>query len=210
MSLILSLYNAANPLSVSVFPEVPVEGEPIIVTFNLKNPSVQSTHVNYHLFANSNMVMRGSAELAPLASKRYYYTYINPLEVGEQVTFSVRAASGSEEYEEFVSLPAYPPQVWTSFISFAGFSTSAMNYMATMAYYDKSFGNNSMINTGVIFSIILIGLLIYLELSEAEADKAKTNYLSLRTRFKRLSGVLFVIFIGMVVTQITLIIGRIG
>ncbi|MEZ5336049.1 MAG: hypothetical protein R2741_12860 [Methanolobus sp.] len=156
--------------------------------------------------------MKGSAELPPFASKSYHYTYINPLEVGEQVTFSVRAVSGSEKYEEFVSLPAYPPQVWSSFTSFAGFSTSAMNYMATMAYYDQSFGDNSMINTGVIFSIILIALLIYLELSEVATDesKSKSVFLALRTRFRRLSGILFVIFIGMVFTQIALIIGRIG
>lgn len=210
-SLLVSVHNAADPVSVSVFPEVPVEGEPLLVTFNLKNPALQATDASYQLYANGELVMEGSSALAPLATKNYQYTYVNPLELGEQITFDVRATVDGVIYDEYVSLPAYPPQVWSSFVSFATFSMSATDYMTTMAYYDQEIAGGSALNVGVIFSIVLIGLLIYLELSESGKSNKSLGILGgLRIRMSRLSGVLFVIFVGMVFTQIALIIGKVG
>ncbi|MBN2109655.1 MAG: hypothetical protein JW705_01010 [Methanosarcinaceae archaeon] len=210
-SLLVGLYDAASPVSVSVFPEVPVEGEPVLVTFNLKNPAMHASSADYELYMNGNLILQGATELSPLASKKYQYTYENPLEMGEQVTFLVRSTVDGTYYEDYISLPAYPPQVWSSFVSFATFSTSVMSYMTTMAYYDQSFGDNAVLNVGVIFSVVLIGLLIYLELTEPQLyDKSFRVLGNLRIRFGRLSGVLFVIFVGMVFTQIALILGKVG
>jgi len=210
-SLVVGLHDAAAPVSVSVFPQVPAEGEPLLVTFNLNNPSVQDTSADYQLYANGDLVMQGATELSPLSSKKYQYTYENPLEMGEQVTFVVRSTVDGSEHEEYVSLPANPPQVWSSFVSFATFSTSVMSYMTTMAYYDQAFGDSSVLNVSVIFSIVLIGLLIYLELTEPSLSEKSFKFIgNLRIRFSRLSGVLFVIFVGMVFTQIALIIGKVG
>ncbi|MEZ5336052.1 MAG: hypothetical protein R2741_12875 [Methanolobus sp.] len=210
-SLLLSVHNAASPVSMSVLPEVPVEGEPVLVTFNLNNPSLVTTDASYQLYANGKLVMEGSSELSPLATKNYQYTYVNPLEMGEQITFVVKSTIGAEVYEEQVALPAYPPQVWTSFVSFASFSTSVMSYMTTMAYYDQAFGESTALNVGVIFSVVLIGLLIYLELTDSSSSNKSLKVLGdMRIRFSRLSGILFVIFVGMVFTQIALIIGKVG
>ena len=210
-SLTLGLHDAAAPLSVSVFPEVPSEGEPLLVSFNLKNPSIEESSTDYQLYANGNLVMEGSTELSPLSTKKYQYTYVNPLEIGEQITFYVKSTSGGVESEEYISMPAYPPQVWSSFVSFATFSTTVMSYMTTMAYYDQSFSDGAALNVALIFSVVLITLLIYLELSEPHLyDKSFKVMGNLRIRFARLSGILFVIFVGMVFTQIALIIGKVG
>ena len=210
-SLTFGLHDATAPLSVSVFPEVPSEGEPLLVFFNLKNPSIEESSTDYQLYANGNLVMEGSTELSPLSTKKYQYTYVNSLEIGEQVTFYVKSTSGGVESEEYISLPAYPPQVWSSFVSFATFSTTVMSYMTTMAYYDQSFSDGAALNVGLIFSVVLITLLIYLELSEPHLyDKSFKVMGDLRIRFARLSGILFVIFVGMVFTQIALIIGKVG
>jgi hypothetical protein len=210
-SLVVGLHDAAAPVSVSVFPEVPVEGQPILVTFNLNNPSVQSNLVDYELYANGKLIMNGASELSPMSSKKYEYTYVNPLEMGEQVTFVVKSTIDGKNHDESISLPAYPPQVWSSFVSFASFSTSVMSYMTTMTYYDQVFENGATLNVSVIFSIVLIGLLIYLELTEPSLTEKSFKFIgNLRIRFSRLSAVLFVIFIGMVFTQVALIIGKVG
>lgn len=210
-SMITGLQDASDPLSVTVFPEVPVENEPLLVTFNLNNPSLAASSADYQLYANGELVMEGATELLPFSSKKYQYTYVNPLEKGEQITFMVKSTIDGQVYEEYMSLPAYPPQVWSSFVSFASFSTTVMSYMTTMAYYDEAFADNSGLNVGVILSVVLILLLIYLELTEPSINQRTFKVLGdLRTRFSNLSGVLFVIFIGMVFTQIALIIGKVG
>lgn len=210
-SLVVGLHDAAAPVSVSVFPQVPSEGVPVVVTFNLNNPSLLAASADYELYANGKLMMEGATELAPLSNKKYQYTYVNPLEMGEQVTFLVKSNMDGKNHDEYMSLPAYPPQVWSSFVSFATFSTSVMSYMTTMAYYDQAFGDNSTLNVSVIFSIVLIGLLIYLELTEPSLPGKSFKFIGdLRIRFSRLSGILFVIFIGMVFTQVALIIGKVG
>ncbi|WP_394697738.1 hypothetical protein [uncultured Methanomethylovorans sp.] len=210
-SLVVGLHDAAAPLSVSVFPEVPVEGKPVLVTFNLNNPSLHSNSVDYELYANGKRVMEGTTELSSLSSEKYQYTYVNPLKMGEQITFAVKSTMDGKSHDESVSLPAYPPQVWSSFVSFASFSTSVMSYMTTMTYYDQVFENGATLNVSVIFSIVLIGLLIYLELTEPSLTEKSFKFIGdLRIRFSRLSTVLFVIFIGMVFTQVALIIGKVG
>ncbi len=210
-SLIVGLHDAAAPVSVSVFPQVPSEGVPVVVTFSLNNPSIHTTSADYELYANGKLIMEGVAELDPLSNKKYQYTYVNPLEMGEQVTFLVKSNMDGKSHDEYMSLPAYPPQVWSSFVSFASFSTSVMSYMTTMAYYDEAFGDNTALNVGVIFSIVLIGLLIYLELTDPSLNQRSFKVIGdLRIRFGRLSGVLFIIFIGMVFTQVALIIGKVG
>lgn len=210
-SLVVGLHDAAAPVSVSVFPQVPSEGVPVVVTFNLNNPSLLAASADYELYANGKLMMEGATELSPLSNKKYQYTYVNPLETGEQVTFLVKSNMDGKSHDEYMSLPAYPPQVWSSFVSFATFSTTAMSYMTTMAYYDQAFGDNSTLNVSVIFSIVLIGLLIYLELTEPSLPGKSFKFIGdLRIRFSRLSGILFVIFIGMVFTQVALIIGKVG
>jgi len=211
VSLVVGLHEASEPVSVSVFPTVPMEDEPLVVTFNLNNPSIQGTSADYQLYANGKLVMQGATELSAVSSKKYQYTYENPLEMGEQITFVVKSTLDGSDHEEYVSLPAYPPQVFSSFVSFATFSTSVMSYMTTMAYYDQAFGNNSVINVGLIFSIVLIALLIYLELTEPSLSERSFKFIgNLRIRFSKLSSVLFIIFVGMVFTQIALIIGKVG
>ncbi len=210
-SLLVGLHDTSAPLAVSVFPQVPVEGEPLQVSFNLNNPSASAANSDYQLYANGELVMEGSALLSPSSSKKYQYTYVNPLEMGEQITFMVKSSVGDKDYTEYISLPAYPPQVWSSFVSFASFSTTVMTSMTTMSYYDQSFTSGSALNIGVIFSVVLILMLIYLELTEPRLQGKSVKVLgNLRVRFSRLSGVLFIIFVGMVFTQIALIIGKVG
>lgn len=219
----ISLNSLSSPVALSAFPEVPREGEPIILSFSLKNLDLKETTYAYEFYANGKKILEGSAVLRPLSSKQYSYAYRNPLKLGEQVTFLLKAAAPSNTYEETLSMPAYPPQVWSSFVSFATFSTSMAGMsssmglsssmgssmgmsLTSMAYYQNSFGTNKAFNVGVIFSVVLIMILIHVELTEPFM-KARNLLGRLRARFNKLSAILFIIFVAMVFTQIIMIIG---
>ena len=128
----LTTLASSDPVTMVVVPEVPREGEPIIATFNFNNPSPQTITTEYQFYANGELLQAGTATIPPRSSKQYQYAYQNPLQLGEQVNFVVKTHSGLGSYEKTTSLPSYPPQIWSSFVSFAAFSTSVMSSMTAM------------------------------------------------------------------------------
>lgn len=207
---IASFSSVSNPVKLYIFPEVPQEGEPIIVTFSMKNYGLADSPYSYTLYANGEEVMSGRTIISPLSSKKYQYAYVNGLEVGEKVSFVVKVQSVGNDYEEVVTAPPYHPHVWSSFVSFAAFSTSMSSTtmsLTSMAYYDNSFGVRKAINVGVIFSIVLIALLIHVEVTEPFHNNLLNILGRLRRRFTKLSAILFIIFITMVFSQVVMIIG---
>jgi len=196
-------------VNIAVVPEVPREDVPIISTFKLNNPTSEATTINYSFYANGELLQHGTSILAPHSSKTYQYVYRNPLELGEQVNFAVKAESQSQGItcEKIVSLPSYPPQIMSSFVSFASFSTSVMGFMASSTYYESSFGSpDEGLNVGLVISIVLIILLIFLELSEPLLAEGIHVVLGrLRMRYSTMTAILFIIFMGTVYTKIMMI-----
>lgn len=202
----LSVRSTSDPVILSVMPQAPKQGEPIIATFKLNNPTATPILARYQFYANGELVREGEAAISPESSKVYQYTYLNPLELGEQANFTVRTQSSLGSYERVLSTPAYPPQIWSSFVSFASFSTSVMSSMSTMVYYQGSFLTDAGLNIGLVTSAVLIALLIFLELPFA-GIKGRTAALGrLRIRFSLLTWILLIIFIGMIYTRVVLLI----
>ena len=201
--LIISHQQLSDPISMKLFPEVAREDEPLIVSFTLTNPQIVGTEYEYELYANGESVLNGISELPPMSSKRFKYTYRNPLKLGEQANFLVTAATPAQTYQKTLSSPPYPPQTMTSFVSFASFSTSVMSSMTTTGYYDDSFQSDRF-NVGLLVSVVLICLLIFLELTEPLIGKGNI-FGRLRDRYSQLAIILFVIFIAMVFTKVVVI-----
>lgn len=211
----LSLDDVSSSVSIMTFPEVPKEDTPVLVTFSLKNYWIDPLPYSYELFANGEKVLEGKASLPAFTSRGYSYLYPRPVKLGEQVTFMLRAKTPTETHEKVLSIPPYHPHVWTSFVSFASFSTSMAGVtssmgvstttttITSMAYYKNAFSTNHAINVGVIFSIVLIAVLIHVEVTEPYTN-ALHVFGRLRKRFNKLSAILFIIFIAMVFTQIAL------
>ncbi len=198
--------SAASPITMSVIPEVPKTGEPIVATFNISNPSDEPSTTQYQLYVNGRLVESGSTTIAPLSSSKYQYAYKNYLGRGEQVNFILKTNSDNGSFDKIVSLPAYPSQLMSSFVSLAAFSTSVMSSMVSMEYFNETFGTTSGINTGIIVAIILIVLLIFLELTQAVTTGRKITIIgSYRASFSTMSTILFIIFIGMVFTKVVMI-----
>lgn len=195
-----------EPVSIAVMPQVPREGEPIIATFKLSNQSSEPLVIKYQFYANGELVKEGTATIAPGAGKTYQYAYENPLPLGEQLNFVVRAESPLGNYEKSVASPSYPPQVWSSFVSFASFSTTVMGFMSTMTYYQSTFGGNQGFNIGLLYTVALMILLIFLELSlPLLREKTIATLGRLRLRFSTVTWILFIIFMGIVYTKVVMI-----
>lgn len=206
-SFAFSANSLKDPVNMGVMPEVPKQGEPLIVSFALNNPGLTEETYAYELYVNGKMVMSGESAISPLGSEQHRYAYKNPLELGEQTNFLLMVKTPSGVIQKAISTPAYAPQIWTSFVSFASFSTSVMSSMGTMAYYDGAFSTKGM-NIGLVFVLVLIPLLVFSVL--AEPYSSKNIFGRLKSRFGRLSTVLFVIFMGMVLTRMVMIIGRVA
>jgi len=201
----LTVRTSSEPVSLAVVPEVPREGEPIIATFKLNNPTPQPISTEYQFYANGKLVKEGVTTIASGSSKAYQYAYENPVGLGEQVKFVVKTRSEQGNYEKLVSSPPYPPQVWSSFVSFASFSTSVMSSMSTMTYYQSTFGSDMGLNIGLLAAIVLIGLLIFLELSGTSLQQKTVATLGkLRLRFSTITWILLMIFMGMVYTKVAM------
>jgi len=202
----LTMRTSSEPVNLAAVPEVPREGEPIIAIFKLNNPTSQPVSTKYQFYANGELMKQGTTTLPPGSSKLYKYAYKNPLELGEQLKFMVKTQSEQGNYEKVFSSPPYPPQIWSSFVSFASFSTTVMGSMSTMTYYQSTFGGDMGLNIGLLASAVLLGLLTFLELTRASLQQKTVAALGrLRLRFNTITWILFIIFMGMVYTKVVMI-----
>lgn len=202
----LTVRGTSDPVSMAVIPQVPREGESIIATFKLNNQSSDALVTRYQFYANGELLKEGSTTIVPGFGKTYKYAYKNPVPLGERLSFIVRTQSEQGDYEKFLSLPPFPPQVASSFVSFASFSTSVMSFMSTMTYYQSTMGTNIGFNVGLLYTIVLIALLIFSELTQPLLQGKTIAILKrLRLRFNTVTWVLFIIFMGIVYTKVVMI-----
>ncbi len=202
----LTVRGTSDPVSMAVIPQAPREGEPIIAIFKLNNPTSHSQATNYQFYANGELLSEGIAIMAPESSETSKYAYTNPLRIGEQLNFVVRTESRLGSHEKVISSPSYPPQVWSSFASFASFSTSVMSSMSTMAYYENTFSSDMGLNVGIIASLVLIALLVFVELTQPViAGRTAVIVGRLRIRLSTVTWILLIIFMGIVYTRVVMI-----
>lgn len=210
-SISISQHAKNEPITITVQPSVLREGEPFIVKFNLNNPTQHEDLVDYKLHANSELLTEGSELLERTSARQFIYVYPESPKIGERITFSVKTKSDQGAFEKTLSIPAYPPQIWSSFVSFSSFSTSVLSSsknpsLTSLAAYESKFVDGNRISLGLIFSLVLITLLIFLELTEPMGTRG-FMIAGLRIRVGRLSAILFIVFVGMVLTKVVLVLG---
>lgn len=202
----LTMNGASDPVTMTVLPQAPRQGEPLMATFKIDNPSSQSAVIGYQFYANNVLLKEGEASIPAGSSKTDKYVYGNPLQMGEQVNFMVRTQTPSGSYEKSVSSPYYPPQLWSSFVSFASFSTSVMGSMSTMTYYGSTFGNDTQANAGIVIAMVLIALLVFAEITQPVLTAGSGGTVtSLRKRFSTVTWIVLIIFTGIVFTKVVMV-----
>ncbi|MFC2058737.1 hypothetical protein ACFLTS_03720 [Chloroflexota bacterium] len=204
----LSNREASQPVSLVVTPMNPSEGSPVTATFRLNNPLPQPLAAEYEFYADGELLIAGDTIIAEGTGEAVQYVYKNPLQIGEQINFLLKAHSELGDYEKVVSLPAYAPQVMSSFVSFAAASTTMMSSMSTMVYYNDVVGGSTSVNVGLMVTLVLIALLVFAELTlpVIMRNKSSTGVIGrLRVQFSVVHWILFIIFIGLVYTNIVMI-----
>ena len=207
-----SLLNTTGQvLNIVYYPTVPQEGQPIATMFTIRNLHPNEEAYNFWFYIDGVQIMTGTTVISAGASKQFKYVTTWPGVVGKSMKAYVRVQSINSHtlYEAQVQIPPYPPEIWSSFSSFATFSSTVMGYMTTMSYYMTTTGQAGLysgVNLGLTFSLTLIGLLIFLELSDPTYGKIGTRILSFRRRYGLLTGTLLIIFVSMVLTRVVLII----
>jgi len=82
--------------------------------------------------------------------------------------------------------------------------------MSSMTYYQSTFGSQISLNLGLLFTIILATLLIFLELSQPLLQQRTVTVLGrLRLRFSTVTWILFIIFLGIFYTSVMMIIASV-
>jgi hypothetical protein len=210
----LTTREAKQPVSLTVMPEAPRQGEPVLVSYALNNPGATDLVTHYQFYVDGNLLREGLTTIPPLSSKTYQYNFASPVKLGDKINFDVVTSSALGNYDKEASLPPFPPQIASSFISFASFSTTVMSSMVTTAYYNGNFTSTLGLNTGLVISVCLIFLLICLELAGVSLEHriSTSGPLSggllmlqkFKYRFSTLSGILLIIFIGIVYTKIVM------
>lgn len=207
----LTMLRSHDVASLAVVPEVPKQGQPVIVTFKLNNPEATASSGSYQLFMDGKLLKSGAASLAPASSKQYQYIYPSDLPVGENASFLLNVHTNSGDYQRMVTTPPFQPQLASSFVSFTAFSTTVMTSMTSAAYYQNSFQQSASLNVGLVCSLVLICLLIFLELSQsASVEPSSGNTLTRKLHrlvfdVSTLTWILLVIFIAMVYTRVIMI-----
>jgi len=203
----LSVRETSSPITMAVMPEVPRQGQPVVVTFKLNNPSSQALPVSYQFYVNGSLLEARDTTISSGSSKTYQYAYDNPLSMGQQLNFLVETQSELGNNQMEVSLPPYPPQVWSSFISFASFSTMLMSSMISMTYYQTTFGADMGLNVGLLVTMVLLALLIFFELTQPVVGGKTVAFLGrLRIQFSTVTWILLIVFLGIVYTKVVMII----
>ena len=65
---LVSVYSSNAPVTMAVMPDVPREGDPVVATFNLTNPTEGQLTTQYQLYINGQLAESGAAMIAPASS----------------------------------------------------------------------------------------------------------------------------------------------
>ncbi|MCS7096333.1 MAG: hypothetical protein RMK50_04665 [Nitrososphaerota archaeon] len=214
-----SLSMQSEVLTVRFFPTVTRENEPLVVTATLNNIRLKPQKYRVTLYVDGEQVATAESLLEPAATQSFTYTRASP-KTGEALRIYVEAVNldTGEKYREYFNIPQSPPELWISFSAFSSFATSmtsttSTTSLATITYYLNTMGiaaqetiGQPTINTGIIVSVILILLLVFIELTDPAYGKIGRKLAALRGRYGTLSASLLLIFTGIVLTKVVMII----
>jgi len=107
----MSAKSDPGPVTLAVIPQVPREGEPVIVIFQLNNPNSGDIVTRYQFYSGDKLLKEGVTAIPPGFSKTYKYTFKSVVPLGGQLNFVVRTKSEWGSYQQLLSTPPLPPQV---------------------------------------------------------------------------------------------------
>ena len=189
----------------TVLPQVPRSGQPLLLTLELSGAKYEGQPFEFELYANGVLVQAGQGSLGPGDFRRYTLSYPYVPGRGQRATFYAKVTTSDSEFSKVVAMPPYPPQVWSSFVSFASFSTSMMGSISTSVAYGANFSPKVGLNVGLAIVLVLLALCLFQELTHPLKEKGqKSIFLEMHIRFQELLIALLIVFIGVAYTFLVL------
>jgi hypothetical protein len=210
----------SEALTVRFFPTVIRENEPFVITVTLNNFRLQPQRYQVSLYVDGVRVLLAEALVEPMSAHLFTYTRASP-KIGEALRVYVEALNveTGERHVSYLNVPQYPPELLMGFSAFSSFATSltstssSSTSLVTITYYLNVMGLSAdggeaqqAINTGIIVSMTLILLLIFMELTDPAYGRIGRRILALRGRYGVLAISLLIIFAGIVLTKVVMII----
>jgi len=194
---------------------VPREGQPTLLRLTLRNVGASNEDYAFSIYVNGRVVAEGFASIPPQSSRDISYVAPADIPVGGSLKIYAEAQSlgSSERYEEYVQIPPCPPEIWSSFSSFASFSTSLLGYITSFSYYVSFSVEGTVLgplSTGAMVTLALLGVLVFLQVSDPSWRRLGARTLSLRARYGWLAVALLAIFVCMVFTRVVLLMAGLG
>ena len=207
-------------LSVRFFPTVVKEGEPVVIMVSLNNFGLQPQGYRVSLYVDGVRVLLAEVPVEPISAHLYTYTVASPGAGAALRVYAEALNVGSgERYVEYLNVPQHPPELLMSFSAFSSFATSlsstssSSTSLATLTYYLNTMGLSaesgsveSALNAGIVISVTLISLLLFLEFTDHAYGGVGRRILALRGRYGVLAASLLLIFAGIILTKVVMII----
>jgi len=223
--LVNSLQIRSGTLNLTCFPTTPRENEPFVVTALVNNMDDKPHTYSVRMYADGEQVFASESRLDASSTQSFTYTRASP-RLGAAVKIYAEALNleTGARCSDVILVPPSPPELWMSFAAFSTFamslsssSSSAMTSMFTMAYYmttmgisstpQQSVSISSFINVGLTLSVSLIGLLIFLQLTDPSYNRLGSRLKRARSKYGLLVVSLLLVFLGMFLTRVMMILG---
>lgn len=198
-------------VTINCFPVFPSNGEPISVMVTLHNQGSEPQNFTLSVYSNGVKTADCKTEVKAGSQDKFRIITVAPGDLlGSAQRIHVEAVNVETgvKHEASAMIPPYQPEIFSSFVSFASFSSTVMTYMQSMSYFTSvmtPMTSESSLNAGVVVSLSLIGLLIFLELGDPAYGKVGRRLLELRKRYAKETIILSSIFFSMVLTKVIMI-----
>lgn len=203
------VWDGSRPIKLIVHPTAPREGDVVNIVLRIRNVYHSEAPYSLSIHVDGRDSIVGDALISSQAAD-IYSTYTPSPDIGDAVKIHavVNDLAHSKMYEERLSVPPVPPELMSGFSSFSSFSSYFMSYITSMSYY-LSFietpETQTFLNAGIIMTGTLLGLLVFMQLSDPARFRLGRKLLALRSRYSWVTIALLVIFLAMAATKVYLI-----
>ena len=187
----------------------------------VRTPSSDSHRYTVNLFIDGALTSSTEMLVEALSIQTSTLTIPSP-KMGSAIRTHAEVLDEETEarYRESLLVPQSPPEAWISFAAFSSLtsillssssSSSALSSSFTISYYKPAVGLEAQssaltINVGLIMSVLLVLLLLFIELSDSVYGSIENRVPRLRGLYGLLTADLLLIFMGIVLTRTAMII----
>ncbi len=195
-------------VDLSYYPTFPRQGEPLFIKVSVSNLNPDLHGFLITVYSDGVEITEWATDIKEWGTREFMFISEAGDLLGKSKRIYVEAVNLDldSRQEGMLMIPPYPPEICSSFTSFASFSTTLMTYMQSFTYYQATLIPEEGLNVGLITSLTLIGLLVFEELSDPSYGGIGRRLLELRIRYGRMVVVLLIIFFAMVFTRVALIV----